>query len=80
MKSKETNYEKKLEKAVLYDEILTVIIENRFTEWSEVYKFYQGKPEYILLLSNCPAIIREVLKSNWRKQNPTGRVVKVKVF
>lgn len=70
----------KFEQGILYDEIVTAIIEYRFTKWTEVCKFYHGQPEYILLLSSRPAIITEVLKDNWRMQNPEGRVQKVEII
>ena len=49
--SKKTKYEKELEKGVLYGEILTAIIDHGFTKRKEVCDFYEGKPEYISLLS-----------------------------
>ena len=70
----------KFEQGILYDEIVTAIIEYRFTKWTEVCKFYHGQPEYMLLLSSRPAIITEVLKDNWRMQNPEGRVQKVEII
>lgn len=70
----------KFEQGILYDEIVTAIIEYRFTRWTEVCKFYHGQPEYMLLLSSRPAIITEVLKDNWRKENPDGRVQKVEII
>ena len=70
----------KFEQGILYDEIVTTIIEHRFTKWTEVCVFYHGQPEYVLLLSSRPAIITEVLKDNWRMQNPEGRVQKVEII
>lgn len=69
----------KFEQGILYDEIVTAIIECGFTQWTEVCMFYHGQPEYMLLLSSRPAIITEVLKDNWRKANPDGRVQRVKL-
>lgn len=69
----------KFEQGILYDEIVTAIIERGFTQWTEVCMFYHGQPEYMLLLSSRPAIITEVLKDNWRKANPDGRVQRVKL-
>lgn len=70
----------KFEQGILYDEIVTVVIDRHFTKWREVCKFYHGQPEYMLLLSSRPAIITEVLKDNWRTQNPDGRVQKVEII
>ncbi len=69
----------KYEQGVLYDEIVTAIIERKFTKWTEVCKQYHGQPEYMLLLSSRPAIITEVLKDNWRSENPDGRVQRVQL-
>lgn len=70
----------KFEQGILYDEIVTTIIEHRFTKWTEVCVFYHGQPEYVLLLSSRPAIITEVLKDNWRMANPEGKVQKVEII
>ena len=69
----------KYEQGVLYDEIVTAIIERKFTKWTEVCVWYHGQPEYMLLLSSRPAIITEVLKDNWRSENPDGRVQRVQL-
>lgn len=69
----------KFEQGILYDEIATTVIQNQFTTWTEVIKQYHGQPEYMLLLSSRPAIITEVLKDNWRKANPDGRVQRVQL-
>lgn len=64
----------KFEQGILYDEIVHNIIEYKFTRWTDVFTFYHGQPEYVLLLSSRPAVITEVLKDNWRVQHPDGRV------
>jgi len=69
----------KMEQGVLYDEIVQVVIGYGYTTWTEVCKQYQGQPEYMLLLSSRPSIITEVLKDNWRKANPDGRVQRVQL-
>lgn len=69
----------KMEQGVLYDEIVSVVIEHGFTTWTEVCKQYHGQPEYMLLLSSRPSIVTEVLKDNWRKANPDGRVQRVQL-
>lgn len=69
----------KFEQGILYDEIITNIIEYQFTKWIEVCTYYHGQPEYMLLLSSRPAIITEVLKDNWRVKNPDGRVQLVQI-
>lgn len=69
----------KYEQGILYDEIVTTIIEQAFTKWTEVCIWYHGQPEYMLLLSSRPAIITEVLKDNWRRENPDGRVQRVQL-
>lgn len=69
----------KYEQGILYDEIVTTIIEQKLTKWTEVCIWYHGQPEYMLLLSSRPAIITEVLKDNWRVQNPDGRVQRVQL-
>lgn len=69
----------KMEQGVLYDEIVSVVIEYGYTTWTEVCKQYHGQPEYMLLLSSRPSIITEVLKDNWRKANPDGRVQRVQL-
>lgn len=69
----------KFEQGILYDEIITNIIEYQFTKWIEVCMYYHGQPEYMLLLSSRPAIITEVLKDNWRVKNPDGRVQLVQI-
>lgn len=69
----------KYEQGVLYSEIVTTIIEKKFTTWTEVCKQYIGQPEYMLLLSSRPAMVTELLKDNWRKANPEGRVQKVQL-
>lgn len=63
----------KFEQGVLYDEIIERIKERRYTTWSEVTTHYHGQPEYMLLLSSRPAIITEILRDNWRRDNPDGR-------
>lgn len=70
----------KFEQGILYDEIIHNIIECGFTRWTDVFKFYHGQPEYILLLSSRPAVITEVLKDNWRLINPDGRVQRVQLI
>lgn len=70
----------KFEQGILYDEIATVVIEKRFTTWTDVIKQYHGQPEYMLLLSSRPAIITEILKDNWRKTHPDGRVQRVQLI
>lgn len=70
----------KFEQGVLYDEIVTAIIERHFIRWTDVCRFYHGQPEYMLLLSSRPAIITEVLRDNWRQENPDGRVQKVEII
>lgn len=69
----------KMEQGVLYDEIVHIVIEYGYTTWTEVCKQFHGQPEYMLLLSSRPAIITEVLKDNWRKANPDGRVQRVQL-
>ena len=69
----------KMEQGVLYDEIVQVVIGYGYTTWTEVCKQYHGQPEYMLLLSSRPSIITEVLKDNWRKANPDGRVQRVQL-
>ena len=69
----------KFEQGILYDEIVHTVIEYKFTTWTEVCKLYHGQPEYMLLLSSRPAIITEVLKENWRKAHPDGRVQRVQL-
>ena len=69
----------KMEQGVLYDEIVQVVIGYGYTTWTEVCKQYKGQPEYMLLLSSRPSIITEVLKDNWRKANPDGRVQRVQL-
>lgn len=69
----------KMEQGVLYDEIVQVVIGYGYTTWTEVCKQYQGQPEYMLLLSSRPSIVTEVLKDNWRKANPDGRVQRVQL-
>lgn len=69
----------KFEQGILYDEIVTIVIEYGYTTWTEVCKQFHGQPEYMLLLSSRPAIITEVLKDNWRKANPDGRVQRVQL-
>ena len=69
----------KYEQGILYDEIVTAIIEKKYSKWTEVCKQYHGQPEYMLLLSSRPAIITEVLKDNWRSENPEGRVQRVQL-
>lgn len=69
----------KYEQGILYDEIVHVVITQKFTTWTEVCKFYHGQPEYILMLSSRPAIITEILKDNWRVKYPEGRTQKVKI-
>lgn len=69
----------KFEQGILYDEIVHNIIEYKFTRWTDVFKFYHGQPEYVLLLSSRPAVITEVLKDNWRVNNPDGRVQRVQL-
>lgn len=70
----------KFEQGILYDEIVTAIIDHHFTRWTDVCRFYHGQPEYMLLLSSRPAIITEVLRDNWRQENPDGRVQKVEII
>lgn len=69
----------KFEQGILYDEIATTVIEKQFTTWTEVIKQYHGQPEYVLLLSSRPTLITEVLKDNWRKVHPDGRVQRVQL-
>ena len=69
----------KYEQGILYDEIIALVIEREYTTWTEVCKQYHGQPEYMLLLSSRPSIITEVLKDNWRKANPDGRVQRVQL-
>lgn len=69
----------KFEQGVIYDEIVTKVIENCYTTWTEVFRHWHGQPEYVLLLSSRPAVITEVLKENWRKKYPEGRVQKIKI-
>lgn len=69
----------KFEQGILYDEIVHNIIKYEFTRWTDVFNFYHGQPEYVLLLSSRPAVITEVLKDNWRVQNPDGRVQRVEL-
>ncbi len=67
----------KFEQGILYDEIVTVIIDRGFTCWSDVFKHYHGQPEYLLLLTSRPAVVTEVLRDNWRLSNPDGRIQRV---
>lgn len=69
----------KYEQGVIYDEIVTKVIENVYTTWTEVFRHWHGQPEYVLLLSSRPAVVTEVLKENWRKKYPEGRVQKIKI-
>ena len=69
----------KMEQGVLYDEIISVVIEHGFTKWTEVCKQYHGQPEYMLLLSSRPSIVTEVLKDNWRLEHPDGRIQRVQL-
>lgn len=69
----------KFEQGILYDEIVTNVLEYKYTTWSEVVTHYHGQPEYMLLLSSRPAIITEVLKDNWRKRYPDGRVQRISI-
>lgn len=64
----------KFEQSILYDEIITTILDEKYITWTDVCKHYHGQPEYILLLSSRPAIITEILRDNWRRQYPDGRV------
>lgn len=70
----------RFEQGILYAEIATVVIERRFTTWTEVLLFWANQPEYMLLLSSRPSVITEVLKDNWRKENPEGRVQRVEII
>ena len=69
----------KFEQGILYDEIVQKIIDYGITRWTDVFTLYHGQSEYILLLSSRPAIITEILRENWRKENPDGRVQKVHI-
>ena len=69
----------KYEQGVLYDEIISVVIEHHFTTWIEVCQQYHGQPEYMLLLSSRPSIVTEVLKDNWRLEHPDGRIQRVQL-
>lgn len=69
----------KYEQGILYDEIAHIIIDREYTTWTEVCKQFHGQPEYMLLLSSRPAIITELLRDNWRKLNPDGRVQRVQI-
>lgn len=70
----------KYEQGILYDEIIALVIEREYTTWTEVCKQYHGQPEYILMLSSRPSMITELLKDNWRKANPDGRVQLVELI
>lgn len=70
----------RFEQGILYAEIARVVIERRFSTWTEVLLHWENQPEYMLLLSSRPSVITEVLKDNWRKQNPEGRVQKVEII
>lgn len=67
----------KHEQGILYDEIVTTIIEGKLTMWREVFTLYHGQPEYILLLSSRPAVVTSILRENWREANPEGRTQRV---
>ncbi len=69
----------KFEQGILYDEIAYTIIKQGYTRWTDVLVHYHGQPEYMLLLSSRPAVITEVLRDNWRLQNPEGRVQRIQV-
>ena len=70
----------RFEQGILYAEIARVVIERCFSTWTEVLLHWENQPEYMLLLSSRPSVITEVLKDNWRKQNPEGRVQKVEII
>lgn len=69
----------KIEQGILLDEIAYNILERKFTSWSEIFRFYHGQPEYIMMVTSKPAAITELLRDNWRLTNPDGRVQKVEI-
>lgn len=69
----------KFEQGVLYDEVAQKILDYEFTTWTQLFRLYQGQPEYILLLSSRPTMFTKLLDDNWRKQHPDGRTHMVKI-
>lgn len=69
----------KFEQGVLYDEVAQKILDYEFTTWTQLFRLYQGQPEYILLLSSRPTMFTKLLDDNWRNQHPDGRTHMVKI-
>ena len=69
----------KFEQGVLYDEVAQKILDYEFTTWTQLFRLYQGQPEYILLLSSRPTMFTKLLDDNWRQQHPDGRTHMVKI-
>lgn len=67
----------KYEQAIMYDEIIATVKKHKYTRWTQVTDHYAGQYEYMLMLSNKPSIVTEILKDLWREQHPDGRVQRV---
>ncbi len=69
----------KYEQSILYNEVVNTIRNNDLTTWNEVFEFYDGQTEYILVITNKPGAITSLLHENWHRLNPNGRVQRVRI-
>ena len=69
----------KYEVNILIDEMLTAIVERKFTKMIDVYKYYQGQIEYVTLLNSKPFLVQQIVQDNWRQANPDGQVKNVRL-
>lgn len=70
----------KYETGILQNEILKMMRDQNLTTMDKVVEAYIDQPEYITVLAGKPGIFSSYANALWRKENPEGRVQRVKVI
>lgn len=69
----------KYEAGVMQCEIINTIHDNGMTEVWQLTEHYRDQPEYIAIIAAKPGIFTSLLHSLWNRQNPEGKVKRVKI-
>lgn len=69
----------KYEAGVMQCEVLNAIHEYNMTEVWQLTAHYRDQPEYIAIIAAKPGIFTSLLHSLWNKQNPEGKIKRVKI-
>lgn len=69
----------KYEAGQMQCEIINTIHDKGMTEVWQLTEHYRDQPEYTMIIASKPGIFTSLLHSLWNKQNPEGKIKRVKI-